>query len=50
MTRIRCKLVLNEVYEGDLDGFIERAKEFFSIMPDPTTEIELSDHSPLKSE
>ncbi len=50
LTKEGCKLVLNEVYEGDVNGFIDRAKKFFSLMPDPTTEIELSDHSPLKNE
>jgi len=50
VTRTECKLVLNEVYEGDIKGFIERSEQFFGIMPDPTTEIELSDHSPLKNE
>lgn len=50
LTREGCKLVLNEVYEGDVNGFIDRAEKFFGLMPDPTTEIELSDHSPLKNE
>jgi len=48
VTKVDCKLVLNEVYEGEIEGFIKRAEQFFEIMPDPTTEIELSDHSPLK--
>ncbi|MBT4087841.1 MAG: hypothetical protein HOE30_05040, partial [Deltaproteobacteria bacterium] len=39
LTRTGCKLVLNEVYEGDIQGFIDRAEEFFGMMPDPTTEI-----------
>ena len=42
-----CKLVLNEVYEGDVQGFIERADAFFAIMPNPDSERELSEHSPL---
>ncbi len=50
LTRTGCKLVLNEVYEGDIQGFKDRADEFFRIMPDPTTEIRLSEHSPLKNE
>ncbi|MBW8051986.1 MAG: hypothetical protein FVQ77_16925 [Cytophagales bacterium] len=50
VTRTDCQLVLNEVYEGDIEGFMERAEQFFGMMPDPTTEIELSDHSPLKNE
>jgi hypothetical protein len=47
ITREECKLVLNEVYEGDINGFLERAEQFFAIMPDPDTERELSEHSPL---
>ena len=50
ITRSGCKLVLNEVYEGDIDGFMQRAKEFFNIMPDDKFRIEISEHSPLKSE
>ncbi len=50
ITRTDCKLVLNEVYEGDIQGFKDRADEFFRIMPDPATEIILSEHSPLKNE
>ncbi len=50
LTRTDCKLVLNEVYEGDIQGFIDRAEEFFGMMPDPSTEISLSKHSPLKGE
>jgi len=49
LTREDCKHVLNEVYEGDVNGFIDRAEKFFELMPDPTTEIELSDYSPLKN-
>ncbi len=47
ISRERCKLVLNEVYEGDVDGFIARGDAFFSIMPNPETERELSEFSPL---
>jgi hypothetical protein len=47
ITRTGCKLVLNEVYEGDLDGFIKRGDSFFSVMPNPDSERELSEHSPL---
>ena len=50
ISRTGCRLVLNEVYEGDIEEFIKRAEQFFEIMPDPTTEIELSDYSPLKNE
>jgi hypothetical protein len=47
ITRHGCKLVLNEVYEGDLQGFIERAEQFFAVMPNPDSEKELSEYSPL---
>jgi hypothetical protein len=47
VTREGCKLVLNEVYEGDIQGFIARGEQFFSLMPDPDSERELSEHSPL---
>jgi hypothetical protein len=47
ITRTGCKLVLNEVYEGDIQGFIDRAGAFFALMPNPDNERELSEHSPL---
>jgi hypothetical protein len=47
ITRQDCKLVLNEVYEGEVDKFIERGNDFFSRMPNPDNERELSEFSPL---
>jgi hypothetical protein len=47
ITREDCKLVLNEVYEGDVQGFIARGDQFFGLMPEPDSEKELSEHSPL---
>lgn len=47
ITREGCKLVLNEVYEGDISGFLARGDQFFSYMPSPDSERELSEHSPL---
>lgn len=47
ITRTGCKLVLNEVYEGEIKDFIERGDAFFSMMPSPDSERELSEHSPL---
>ncbi|MDP1808214.1 MAG: GIY-YIG nuclease family protein [Actinomycetota bacterium] len=47
VTRDGCKLVLNEVYEGDIEGFLSRGDEFFSLMPNPDSEKQLSEHSPL---
>jgi hypothetical protein len=50
ITREGCKLVLNEVYEGNIQDFISRAEAFFAVMPDPDVEKELSEHSPLYGE
>ncbi len=47
ITREGCKLVSNEVFEGLLEGFLSRAEQFFSVMPNPDSEVELSEHSPL---
>ena len=47
ITREGCRLVLNEVFEGDVDGFLRRAESFFSVMPNPDSQRELSEHSPL---
>ncbi len=47
MTRHGCKVVLNEVFEGDIQGFIDRGDRFFALMPTPDSERELSEHSPL---
>lgn len=47
ITREGCKLVLNEVYEGDVNGFVARGDGFFAIMPNPDIEKELSEFSPL---
>lgn len=47
ITREGCKLVLNEVFEGEILGFIDRGDRFFAMMPTPDSERELSEHSPL---
>jgi len=47
ITREGCKLVLNEVFEGDVEGFLGRGDQFFAVMPTPNSERELSEHSPL---
>jgi hypothetical protein len=46
-TRLGCKLVLNEVYEGDVQQLIDRLNAFFALMPNPNVEKELSEYSPL---
>ena len=48
ITRIDCQLVMNEVYEGDIQSFLSRAEEFFNIMPKDSDKPELSEHSPLR--
>ena len=50
ITRSNCKYVLNEVYEGEVEGFIERGDIFFGNMPKSTDEVVLSEHSPISSE
>ena len=50
ITRENCKHVLNEVYEGELEGFIKRGDQFFGNMPKNENNIQLSKHSPLKNE
>ncbi len=47
ITRENCRLIMNEVYEGDIDAFIKRGEDFFSVMPHPKTKTELSKYSPL---
>ena len=47
ITRENCKQVLSEVYEGDIDGFIERGDKFFWNMPSSEDEVIFSEHSPL---
>jgi len=49
MTREGCVLVMNEVYEGDIEGIRKRAEEFFALLPKPDSEVRLSEHSPLGS-
>ena len=48
ITREGCHLVMNEVYEGDIESFLCRAEKFFSVMPKNSDKPELSKHSPLK--
>ena len=48
VTREGCRLVMNEVYEGEVEGFLNRAEVFFSIMPKNSERPELSEHSPLR--
>lgn len=50
IARKDCKKVLNEVYEGKIEGFIERGNEFFDHMPNSNDEMEFSEHSPLNDD
>jgi hypothetical protein len=50
ITRDGCVWVLNEVYEGQVEGFLSRAAAFFALMPHPDNERALSEHSPLRGE
>jgi plasmid maintenance system antidote protein VapI len=49
LTREGCTLVLNEVFEGDPDGFINRGNAFFALMPNRETHRDLAQHSPLRN-
>lgn len=42
-----CHLVMNEVYEGNVQGFVDRGDRFFAVMPTEETKVPLSEHSPL---
>ena len=48
ITREGCALVMNEVYEGDVESFVRRADAFFAMMPGSLTEVPLSENSPLR--
>jgi predicted GIY-YIG superfamily endonuclease len=48
ITREDCELVMNEVYEGDIQKFVERGNAFFEKMPNRKTKVKLAKHSPLK--
>jgi hypothetical protein len=48
ITREDCAWVLNEVFEGDPEGFLRRGNEFFALMPKSNSEIKLSEHSPQR--
>lgn len=48
ITREGATWVLNEVFEGDPQGFVQRGNAFFALMPGPDSERALSEHSPLR--
>jgi hypothetical protein len=47
ITRVGCELIMNEVYEGNIEGLIERGNSFFTVMPKRDNKVPLSKHSPL---
>lgn len=48
ITRENCSLVMNEVYEGDVESFVRRADAFFAMMPSSSAEVPLAESSPLR--
>ena len=48
ITRDGCSLVLNEVFDGAPEGFVDRGNAFFAHMPNPDAEPPLSTHSPRR--
>jgi hypothetical protein len=48
ITREGCALVMNEVYEGDVESFVSRANAFVAMLPASSTEVPLADSSPLR--
>lgn len=49
ITREGCVLVMNEVYEGDIEGMRRRADDLFAMLPKTDSKVPLSAHSPIGS-
>ena len=50
LTRIGCRLILNEVFECDEpNALVERGEAFFSMLPQPDLRVGLAKTSPLNS-
>lgn len=49
ITRADCVWVLNEVFEGNPEGFVSRGNAFFSLMPSPEQTRAFSVHSPARN-
>jgi hypothetical protein len=48
LTRVGCRLILNEVFEcEDSEALVERGEAFFSTLPKPSDRIPLAESSPL---
>jgi hypothetical protein len=50
LTRVGCRLILNEVFECDEpEALVERGEAFFSMLPQPDVRAPLAESSPLTS-
>jgi hypothetical protein len=50
LTRVGCRLILNEVFECDEpNALVERGHAFFSTLPQPELRVSLAETSPLNS-
>jgi hypothetical protein len=50
LTRMGCRLILNEVFECDEpNSLVERGEAFFSMLPHPDLRVSLAKTSPLNS-
>jgi hypothetical protein len=50
VTRLDCRLILNEVFEcDDPEALVERGNAFFSLLPQPGMRTPLAENSPLNS-
>lgn len=50
LTRLNCRRILNEVFEGDdPTALVERGETLFSLLPHPSMRIPLAETSPLIS-
>ncbi len=50
LTRVGCRLILNEVYECDEpEALVERGDAFFSMLPSSDVRVPLAKSSPLNS-
>ena len=48
LTRVDCRLILNEVFEcDDPQSLVDRGEAFFSLLPQPNTRAPLAESSPL---
>jgi len=48
LTRLDCRLILNEVFEcDDPEALVERGNAFFSLLPQPGKRTPLAENSPL---